>query len=340
MKITRIVSVLGMLGVAVSALEGCSSSVTDVDETAGALAGGSCTPGGLYCGGDVVSGDRKVLYRCDVKPFTSEDGEAPHYEAVAVETCNAECVVNPGGTRDTCKATHSLEEATALVKRFYGQIESRSQKETEPQNSTEAYDRSLLTPELDGFNETTLTWVPGSNAPFVCAQGEEFRFDVGAAVRDRENAVVPVNGGKISVTVRLSDLRIAGWRCGTPTHTSAQARGAVRKFYETYATDPGDPLKVKRPDWRTSAMMSAGLAQKLDEYGNTTHADPVLCAQDFPLGVSVDPPVEMGDNVAMTVRERFYEIIKVTTVVSLSDLKFGTIGCDGGDGPWAYKDGM
>jgi hypothetical protein len=339
MKITRIVSVLGMVGVAASTLGGCSSAADESEETAGALSEKNCEPGGLYCAGgagwvDKATGDTygaepNTLYRCDVTPFTSES--APRYQPIAVERCNAGCVVNPVGTRDACKATHSLEEATDLVKRFYGQIEYSSQHKSASKSS---FDRNVLTRELDGFVDTQATWVPGNSGSFVCVQGEDMRFDVGSAVRDKENAIVPVNGGQISVTVRLSDLRIAGWRCGTPSHTSTQAHAAARKFYEAYASDGmGKPVD-------TSAMIASELQSKLDEVGDATHADPVLCAQDFPVGVSVDPAVELGEYVAMTVRERFTEIVKVTVLVGLDDLKFGTIACEPGDGPWASKDGM
>ena len=55
-------------------------------------AGGGCTAGGLYCGGDKLSGNANTLYRCN--------GGA---EPTVVERCSAGCQVNPGAD-DSCKS--------------------------------------------------------------------------------------------------------------------------------------------------------------------------------------------------------------------------------------------
>ncbi|MDB4944333.1 MAG: hypothetical protein JWP97_3867 [Labilithrix sp.] len=52
--------------------------------------GGDCVPGGLYCGGDKVTGSSKTLYRC----------EGPGAPTV-VEKCAAGCSVN-AGQNDAC----------------------------------------------------------------------------------------------------------------------------------------------------------------------------------------------------------------------------------------------
>jgi murein DD-endopeptidase MepM/ murein hydrolase activator NlpD len=53
-------------------------------------AGNDCTPGGLYCGGDKVTGDAKTLYKC-TGPGTP----------LVSEKCALGCTVNPG-TDDSC----------------------------------------------------------------------------------------------------------------------------------------------------------------------------------------------------------------------------------------------
>ena len=55
--------------------------------------GGGCVAGGLYCGGDKVSGDAGTLYRCN-------GAAAP----TVVEQCSAACQVNPGAD-DACRAS-------------------------------------------------------------------------------------------------------------------------------------------------------------------------------------------------------------------------------------------
>lgn len=55
-----------------------------------ASSGGGCTLGGLYCGGNKVSGNASTLYRCN--------GSA---EPSVVEQCGNGCSVNTG-TDDSC----------------------------------------------------------------------------------------------------------------------------------------------------------------------------------------------------------------------------------------------
>lgn len=67
----------------------------DVDEPEVPLSGGDCVTGGLYCGGDKVTGDPKTLYKCT----------GPGAPAV-VEVCAAGCAVNPG-RNDSCAVATS-----------------------------------------------------------------------------------------------------------------------------------------------------------------------------------------------------------------------------------------
>jgi hypothetical protein len=53
--------------------------------------GGSCVPGGYYCGGDKVSGNSNTLYRCN-----------SNGTATAVESCSRGCAVRPGRD-DACR---------------------------------------------------------------------------------------------------------------------------------------------------------------------------------------------------------------------------------------------
>lgn len=63
------------------------------DDACGASSGGGCIAGGLYCGGDKVSGNAGTLYRCN-------GSAAP----TVVEQCAAGCQVNPGSD-DACHAS-------------------------------------------------------------------------------------------------------------------------------------------------------------------------------------------------------------------------------------------
>jgi len=54
-------------------------------------AGGTCTTGGFYCGGDKLDGDPQTLYKCQASGAGS-----------VAKTCPNGCQVNPG-TDDACK---------------------------------------------------------------------------------------------------------------------------------------------------------------------------------------------------------------------------------------------
>ena len=54
------------------------------------LSGGNCVPGGYYCGGDKVTGDKNTLYLCHGKATPT-----------VVKKCTSGCNVNPG-TDDSC----------------------------------------------------------------------------------------------------------------------------------------------------------------------------------------------------------------------------------------------
>ena len=60
--------------------------------SSGGSRGNECFPGGTYCGGDKVSGDKNTLYRCN----RSGSGTS------VVKRCANGCRVNPG-QNDTCK---------------------------------------------------------------------------------------------------------------------------------------------------------------------------------------------------------------------------------------------
>ncbi|MBK7863845.1 MAG: hypothetical protein IPJ65_35610 [Archangiaceae bacterium] len=51
-----------------------------------------CSPGGLYCGTDVVWGYRNTLYRCN-----------SNHTASAVRSCRRGCDINPSGIADACR---------------------------------------------------------------------------------------------------------------------------------------------------------------------------------------------------------------------------------------------
>ena len=59
------------------------------DECRGA--GGTCTAGGFYCGGDKLDGDPQTLYKCQANG-----------SGTVAKSCPNGCQVNPG-TDDTCK---------------------------------------------------------------------------------------------------------------------------------------------------------------------------------------------------------------------------------------------
>jgi hypothetical protein len=310
---------LGALGFGLVLVAGCSSqSADDGAETEGQLAGHECSAGGLYCGGDTVKGDRSILYRCDVKPGDVHGAR----QANQVERCAGGCLVRPG-QNDACKATHSTAEASELVKRFYGAHG--------PQN---ALDPAVLTPELLRELKNPAL-VPGSSAAFVCGQDELLDVKVAAATRDGENALVGINDGAITVTVRLSDLRIAGWVCGKPRHGADDAHVAVREFYGNDGPN----------DWRHSNLFDAATKQALERYSDPaiggSNADPVICAQDYPFAISVDPAVQMGEFAVMTVRESFGPgaTNDVTAYFDMDRMKFATIVCpeDTTGGPWAFN---
>jgi hypothetical protein len=72
---------------------GCSvNSGTNDSCKASGPSGGSCVAGGLYCGGDKVSGDASTLYKCN------GGSAAP----TVVAHCPAGCAVN-SGSDDSCK---------------------------------------------------------------------------------------------------------------------------------------------------------------------------------------------------------------------------------------------
>ncbi len=62
-----------------------------VDGGAPDLAGGGCTPGGLYCGGDKLDGDPGTLYRCDAPAAPTVRGG-----------CDFGCILHPG-LDDECR---------------------------------------------------------------------------------------------------------------------------------------------------------------------------------------------------------------------------------------------
>ncbi len=76
-----------------SCAHGCSVNAGQDDSCKASGGGGSCVTGGLYCGGDEVTGDASTLYRCN-------GASAP----TVVEHCAAGCSVN-SGTDDSCKAS-------------------------------------------------------------------------------------------------------------------------------------------------------------------------------------------------------------------------------------------
>lgn len=70
-----------------------STEIAAVKAVASGHSGGeSCVPGGFYCGGDKVSGDKSTLYKCD------NDGQG----ASKVEACARGCSVN-SGSDDSCR---------------------------------------------------------------------------------------------------------------------------------------------------------------------------------------------------------------------------------------------
>lgn len=79
---------------AVSLLVACTAAVGSTDEKKrGAQAEGDwCPDDGLYCGGDVVSGDSSVLYRCSAHVLSVE------------QSCSAGCITHPAPIDDECAA--------------------------------------------------------------------------------------------------------------------------------------------------------------------------------------------------------------------------------------------
>jgi hypothetical protein len=74
-----------------------------VDGGAPDLAGAACSPGGLYCGGDKLTGDPGTLYRCDAPAAPSVRG-----------VCSAGCILRPGRD-DECRGSGGI----CVVGAFY-----------------------------------------------------------------------------------------------------------------------------------------------------------------------------------------------------------------------------
>ena len=71
-------------------------STSSNEDALTATSGNNCVVGGLYCGGDKVTGDAKTLYRCNGKVT----------KPTVIEHCSAGCKVN-SGTDDSCASAPS-----------------------------------------------------------------------------------------------------------------------------------------------------------------------------------------------------------------------------------------
>ena len=292
---TILATAAGLLAVACGAAPEDDAQVGDDANVTGA-----CTPGGLYCGGQGIAGDANKLYRCDL------DG------ATAVETCGGGCKTNPAPKRDACKAQHTLAEAEARVRAFYAPAPAND-------GSKAWADASAMTPELAAAVRDR-PFVPGGGADFLCAQNIPESFTFGKAVEDGEDALVPViarfdRPAPITVRVRRSDLKIAGWTCGQPKHTAIEARTMIRTMYGK--TGPGS--------FQASPQIEASLKRKLEDVSGV---NPLLCAQAFPLALSVDPAIDAGDLAVLTVREKFDKPVRVMLAVDLDALQLTGIACE------------
>lgn len=279
----------------------------------------ACPAGAVRCGGDGVKGKKGTLYRCDVGSVT------------AVQECPAACTTDATSKRGVCAATHDLADAKAFAAKFYGQqgpsLRGNESVEQLPD----------LTPELARQVGKKIV-IPGDGAVFMCAQDRPTSTRVGEPTRDGEDALVPIDasfGGRhrsVILRVRLSDLKVAGWTCGMPFHTTAEAHEVVRNFYGAHGPYATDGSGYRDPD-----AMSSDLRQKIAGLPITAaKGDALTCSRDDRAdAVSVDVPVETGDFASTVVRlVSGTKTTEVVVAVGLPDLKIHGTMCapfdDGG----------
>ena len=91
MKFHFVLTASAVLGLATFVLQGCATG-GEADDASEAEVLGGCVPGGYYCGGDKVEGDKNSLYVC-------EGGKKGRLS----QKCAKKCVVAPPGQDDACE---------------------------------------------------------------------------------------------------------------------------------------------------------------------------------------------------------------------------------------------
>jgi Protein of unknown function (DUF3828) len=170
--------------------------------------------------------------------------------------------------------------------------------------------------------------------PFLCAQDIPDSVRVGPAEITGERAQAVARTSLDDHWLDLSFVHAAGrWQitgiaCGTNAGARATAGASVtpeqvvKSFYDwylAYARRNGSPLVGAA--YKASPYLSAaavhGIESILAAFGSGPGYDPVLCAQNVPLGFTVDPAEVKGDTEQVFVRINWQDAPSTSQTVSL-----------------------
>ncbi len=194
---------------------------------------------------------------------------------------------------------------------------------------------NYLAPELIARIDKTVSALGDTGFdPFLCAPEIPASITVGPAKISGDRAQVVARTSLDDHWLDLSLVRVAGrWQiteigCGTKGGAQATAtpvvtpEEAVRSFYNGYlahARSKGSPLADGA--YKDSPYLSAaavdGIESTLAAFGSGPGYDPVLCAQNVPLGFTVDPAKVTGDTAQVFVRMRWQDASVASQTVSL-----------------------
>jgi hypothetical protein len=93
MKFSFVLVTTAALGIGILGVQGCATGGEEFDSSHDAVTGG-CVPGGFYCGGDKVEGDKNSLFVC-------ESGKKGRLS----QKCATKCIVAAPGQDDACEDT-------------------------------------------------------------------------------------------------------------------------------------------------------------------------------------------------------------------------------------------
>lgn len=199
-----------------------------------------------------------------------------------------------------------------------------------------------LAPELIAQVDKTVATFSGGGFdpgvgfdPFLCAQDIPDSVRVGPAEITGERAHAVARTSLDDHWLDLSFVRAAGrWQitgiaCGTNAGAPATANATatpeqvVKSFYDwylAYARRNGSPLAgaAYKASPYLSAAAARGIESILAAFGSGPSYDPVLCAQNVPLGFVVDPAEVMtGDTARVFVRMNWQGAPSTSQTVSL-----------------------